>query len=115
LGELKKTIYSEISCITLGSRKNLCINEKVLSLSDVSRINDKCSELQQKSGPKCPFKSVNEKETLNFVDRAHASIQDIEDLRKLGENMHLCPYYGTRASVDDSQVWSIKIASLCPL
>lgn len=45
LHEIKKTVYADLKCVTLGSRKNLCINDSVSKLKDM-QINDKCIELQ---------------------------------------------------------------------
>lgn len=39
-----------MKCVTLGSRKNLCINESVLKLKNVAHMNDKCLDIQ---GARC--------------------------------------------------------------
>ncbi|XP_057736691.1 uncharacterized protein LOC130951952 isoform X1 [Arachis stenosperma] len=47
--ELQKTIFAnEMTVVSLGSRKNLCINKDVLSLGNSTRINERCLELQKK-------------------------------------------------------------------
>lgn len=47
--ELRKTKFAEtIRTIPLGSRQNLCINDKVrASCSAVDALNDKCLDLQK--------------------------------------------------------------------
>ncbi len=46
LHEIKKTEFaSSIKVVSLGSRKNLCINPTVLSITSPSRMNDKCLDL----------------------------------------------------------------------
>ncbi|XWS20301.1 hypothetical protein CRYUN_Cryun31cG0088700 [Craigia yunnanensis] len=46
--ELRKTVFSnEMNTVSLGSRKNFCINEKVLRLGNSTLINGSCLELQK--------------------------------------------------------------------
>lgn len=51
INELKKTKFAKepnpLALISLGSRKQLCINESVRKLKDVARMNDKCVDLQK--------------------------------------------------------------------
>lgn len=42
-------LEEEVKHLSLGSRKNLCINPKVLKLGNLSAINEKCLDLQQSS------------------------------------------------------------------
>lgn len=49
INEVRKTKHAEnIWSVSLGSRKNLCINKKVNSLGSVHRINEACLDLQKK-------------------------------------------------------------------
>ncbi|KAJ9648856.1 ATP-dependent DNA helicase chl1 [Coniosporium tulheliwenetii] len=73
--------------LTLGSRKNLCINQKVNKLTSATAINERCLELQQPKTPahdRCPFLPRKESEAVvnDFRDHALAKIRDIEDLGK---------------------------------
>jgi chromosome transmission fidelity protein 1 len=95
--------------LSLGSRKNLCINPKVSTLGSVASINERCLELQQpKTSPehKCPFIPRKENQTLvnDFRDHAIAKIRDIEDLGKLGKTLGICPYYASRLAVKPSEI-----------
>ena len=45
-GELEEE-EEEVKHLSLGSRKNLCINPKVRKLNNVNAINERCLELQQ--------------------------------------------------------------------
>ncbi|MBA0663788.1 hypothetical protein Goklo_003877, partial [Gossypium klotzschianum] len=46
--ELRKTIFAnEMNVVSLGSRKNFCINEEVLRLGNSTQINERCLELQK--------------------------------------------------------------------
>jgi chromosome transmission fidelity protein 1 len=86
--EIKKTVYSNAKCVTVGSRKNLCCNDNVLKLQTTTKINDRCTDLQ--SGPettKCPFFTKELSLLQDFADKSHAVIRDIEDLSLLGRKL----------------------------
>jgi chromosome transmission fidelity protein 1 len=106
----KADIMSEtLKHLSLGSRKNLCINQKVSALSNVTSINERCLELQQPNTSidhKCPFLPTKENQTLvnDFRDHAIAKIRDIEDLGKLGKTLGICPYYASRSAVKPSEI-----------
>ncbi|KAF2205065.1 ATP-dependent RNA helicase-like protein chl1 [Delitschia confertaspora ATCC 74209] len=91
----------QVKHLTLGARKNLCINPKVKKLGSATAINEKCLEIQQpgtSTDRKCPFLPTKETETLvnDFRDHALAQIRDIEDLGLLGKKLGVCPYYASR-------------------
>ena len=99
--------------LSLGSRKNLCINPKVSRLGSAPAINERCLELQQPDASKdhkCPFIPNKENETLvnDFRDHTLAKIRDIEDLGRLGKKIGICPYYASRATIRPSEVRSIE-------
>lgn len=103
------TLAEEIKQITLGSRKNLCINPKVAKLSNQTAVNERCLELQQPSTPsthKCPYLPKKESEdlVLDFRDHALASIRDIEDLANVGKKLEVCPYYASRPAVAPAEI-----------
>lgn len=103
--ELKKTNYADARCVTLGSRRNLCIHDKVLELKSNTRINDACKDLQ--SGPesaRCPYLLKNSSQLQEFADQTHAVIRDIEELSVLGRKTRTCSYYGSRESVKNAEI-----------
>ncbi|ORX62296.1 DNA repair helicase [Hesseltinella vesiculosa] len=105
--EVNKTRYKEnIWTTPLGSRKNLCINKKVRTLDNVNRINEACLDMQKSKNESCPYlPSTNEQDRwTQFKVQALSKVQDIEDLCKLGEELHICPYYGGRHSSAPSQL-----------
>ncbi|MCJ1437203.1 ATP-dependent DNA helicase chl1 [Xylographa pallens] len=110
--EPKSTIVesvAEMKYLSLGSRKNLCINPKVTRLASLPMINERCLELQQPGTPqddRCPFIPNKEKETLvnDFRDHTLASIRDIEDMGELGKRIGVCPYYASRAGIKPSEL-----------
>lgn len=104
-----------IKHISLGSRKNLCINPKVSKLVSTTAINERCLELQKpgiSQDHKCEFlpsQRFNEdKERLDsFKDNAIAQVQDIEDIASLGRRMKLCPYYASRSTIPVAEVLTL--------
>ncbi|KAI9722840.1 MAG: ATP-dependent DNA helicase chl1 [Chrysothrix sp. TS-e1954] len=103
------SVIESVKQLTLGSRKNLCINEKVSKLGSVTAINERCLELQQSKTPKdakCPHMPTRDNEALvhDFRDRTLAKIRDIEDLGALGRKIGVCPYYASRAAIKPSEL-----------
>lgn len=105
----KATDVEDLKHITLGSRKNLCINPKVNKLGSVTAINERCSELQQSGAPKehkCLFLPNQENQTLvnTFRDHALATLRDIEDMGALGKQIGICPYYASRLAIKPAEI-----------
>ncbi|KAI4290381.1 MAG: hypothetical protein L6R35_000345 [Caloplaca aegaea] len=99
--------------LPLGSRKNLCINPKVLNAGNAVAINERCLDLQQPSTPqdkKCTFLPNKDNEVLvnDFRDHTLAKIRDVEDLGILGKHLRICPYYSARATIKPSEVFPQK-------
>ncbi len=44
--EIRRTTYIDARCITLGSRRNLCVNDEISQLGAENIITEKCLELQ---------------------------------------------------------------------
>jgi chromosome transmission fidelity protein 1 len=108
-GTEEDDISEEIKHLTLGSRKNLCINPNVNKLESATAINERCLELQQSGTAtdcKCPHLPNKENETLvhEFRDHALARIRDIEDLGTIGKKLGICPYYASRPAIRPSEV-----------
>ncbi|RDW87187.1 DNA helicase [Aspergillus mulundensis] len=105
----EKELGERIKHLSLGSRKNLCINPGVSALGNPTVINERCLELQQPNTAahlRCPFLPSKEDElkSTSFRDHALASVKDIEDLGKLGKKMGICPYYASRPVVNHSEI-----------
>ncbi|KAF4554661.1 ATP-dependent DNA helicase chl1-like protein [Elsinoe fawcettii] len=99
----------QIKQLSLGSRKNLCINKKVSNLSSVSQVNERCLELQESKTPadqKCKFlpNKENEALALDFKHYALSRVRDIEDLAELGTKIGICPYYASRTAISPAEV-----------
>ena len=102
-------LVEEAKHLCLGSRKNLCVNDKVSRLGNTTAINERCLELQQPGVSKkckCKYLPNKENEALvnDFRDHTLAKVRDIEDLGKLGKRIGICPYYASRAAVKPSEV-----------
>lgn len=78
---MKRTTFADVRCVSLGSRRNLCLNQEVTRLRSDGAMSDKCLDLQkEKSGtsrasgqPKgaargCPFLSADTQR--HFSDHA---------------------------------------------
>ena len=107
--DITKEATEAIKQITLGSRKNLCINPKVNKLSSQTAIKERCMELQQSKTPsekKCQYIPSKEDESLvlDFRDHALASIRDIEDLAGVGKKLGICPYYASRPAITPAEM-----------
>ncbi|MES1918449.1 ATP-dependent DNA helicase chl1 [Bonamia ostreae] len=64
--EIKKLkLEKKINVVSLGSRKNLCVHEKVVKLENIDKINNKCRDLID-SSKKCPFWGKNDDFAFNF-------------------------------------------------
>ncbi|KAL4995701.1 helicase C-terminal domain-containing protein [Aspergillus recurvatus] len=105
----EEELEERIKHLSLGSRKNLCINPKVAALGNPTAINERCLELQQLNTPaqlRCSFLPTKEDEarTSSFRDHALATVKDIEDLGKLGKKLGICPYYASRPVVSHSEI-----------
>ncbi|CCH41762.1 chromosome transmission fidelity protein 1 [Wickerhamomyces ciferrii] len=103
-------IEEHLKYLSLGSRKQLCIHEKVSKMSDVSLMNEACLDLQkQESKHKCEFFSSQkdhdmQNRIIEFRDHIFSKVQDIEDLNSVGKNLGVCPYYSTRKAIPGSEV-----------
>ncbi|GMI78028.1 hypothetical protein like AT1G79890 [Hibiscus trionum] len=132
--ELRKTDFAnEMNVVSLGSRKNFCINEEVLRLGSSTQINERCLELQKntkketskmknlgaegkirrtKASSGCPMlrKHKLQKQFRNEVSQQGAL--DIEDLVQLGRNIGTCPYYGSRSMITSADLVVLPYQSL---
>jgi chromosome transmission fidelity protein 1 len=121
VGEVKSTIYSkDLRSVSLASRQNYCINKSVKDLRNNNLINERCLELQKSkskitkkdedknptksrkiAAKSCPFYKKNLESLKNL---SLTKVMDIEELVKAGVEEKSCPYYSSRAAVNDSQI-----------
>lgn len=111
-------LEERVKHLSLGSRKNLCINPKVRDLENNTAINEKCLDLQQPgvaADKKCKFiPSKDDKAlALEFRDHALATVKDIEDIAQVGKKLGICPYYASRPVIKHSEV-RIPLTMIAP-
>jgi chromosome transmission fidelity protein 1 len=107
--DTKDTDIEDLKHLTLGSRKNLCINPLVNKLNSLTAVNERCSELQQSGTAKehkCIFLPNKENQALvhSYRDHALATIRDIEDMGSLGKEIGICPYYASRSAIKPAEI-----------
>lgn len=119
--ELKKTVYSDnIRTVTLASRGNLCINDMVTKLGNLSLINDRCLDMQKASSKpkvtasperkrtkgntvgKCPFYRPQAMESIAMD--ILTEVQDIEQVVHHARKEKTCPYYSSRYATPDAEL-----------
>ncbi|XVF74583.1 hypothetical protein PTKIN_Ptkin13bG0121400 [Pterospermum kingtungense] len=131
--ELRKTVFAnEMNVVSLGSRKNFCINEDVLRLGNSTRINERCLELQKnkkeiskiknlgadrrirqtKASSGCPMLRKHKLQKLFRIETSQQGALDIEDLVQLGRNIGTCPYYGSRSMITTADLVVLPYQSL---
>lgn len=91
--------------VSLGSRRQLCINEDVRST--LGDIDEKCRELLEgKQNKRCQYLPPvgDDMRMLDLRDQILASPKDIEDLATSGKNMQTCPYYGSRRAIPQAEL-----------
>ncbi|KAJ7855956.1 helicase C-terminal domain-containing protein [Mycena olivaceomarginata] len=91
--------------VSLGSRKQLCINDNVRSKS--KDLDEGCRELLEEKGDKrCPYLPPigEESRMVDFRDQILASPKDIEDLASVGRLAHTCPYFGSRRAIPQAEL-----------
>ncbi|KAL3528760.1 hypothetical protein ACH5RR_008082 [Cinchona calisaya] len=131
--ELRKTKFAnELKVVSLGSRKNFCINEEVLRLGSTTRINERCLELQKNKSNRaskmmnldarrrvrrlassgCPMLRSRKTEQEFRSEISQQGPLDIEDLVKVGHKLGTCPYYGSRSMVTTANLVILPYQSL---
>lgn len=101
---------NSFSAVTLGSRANLCVNKNVNKLSSVSRINDKCMDLQRSTeGTCCPYYHPDKEPSMKLLEAAlrRLHVADIEDMHKAGQEIGACSYYAAREVQRSAQLVTV--------
>lgn len=91
--------------VSLGSRKQLCINDELRAKS--RDLDESCRELLDEKGDKrCQFLPPFDDQTriLDFRDQILASPKDIEDLAMAGRMAQTCPYFGSRRAIPQAEL-----------
>ncbi|KAL1503232.1 hypothetical protein AB1Y20_011288 [Prymnesium parvum] len=124
--EVRRTSYADqVSVVTLGSRKALCVNETLKAEVRGERLNEACLDLQQSArkakgeeanGKGCPYMPSRGEEAHLAAqavrDRVLQQPHDVEELAAVGRRNMSCPYYASRAAVAHAQLVLLPYASL---
>ncbi|PIL32767.1 hypothetical protein GSI_04884 [Ganoderma sinense ZZ0214-1] len=91
--------------VSLGSRKQLCINEQLRG--KVGDLDEACRQmLGEKGKNRCPHLPPADEETrmLDLRDQILATPKDIEELSSIGQAADTCPYFGSRRAIPQAQL-----------
>ncbi|XP_031562643.1 general transcription and DNA repair factor IIH helicase subunit XPD-like [Actinia tenebrosa] len=93
--------------LALSSRKNLCINPKVVEEREGKRVDGKCLSLtasyvrlrhkDDSSVPVCPF--YEDFDSVGRDEKLPADIYNLDDLKAYGERKGWCPYFLARYAI----------------
>ncbi|KAK7048171.1 ATP-dependent DNA helicase CHL1 [Favolaschia claudopus] len=96
-------IYSRT--VSLGSRKQLCINDDVRAKS--RDLDEGCRELLEEKGTKrCQYLPPLDEDyrMVDFRDQILSAPKDIEDLASVGRLAQTCPYFGSRRAIPQAEL-----------
>ncbi|KDQ62233.1 hypothetical protein JAAARDRAFT_122516 [Jaapia argillacea MUCL 33604] len=97
-------VRSATRTVSLGSRKQLCINESIISQR--LDLDEACRHLlTEKSDKRCPhLPPAGDPPLFELRDQILASPKDIEELAHLGRLSQTCPYFGSRSAIDQAEL-----------
>uniref|UniRef100_A0A1B0FG92 Regulator of telomere elongation helicase 1 homolog n=1 Tax=Glossina morsitans morsitans TaxID=37546 RepID=A0A1B0FG92_GLOMM len=99
--ELKRTAYSSMRAVVLGSRDQLCIHAEVMrEQGNANKVQMCKAKVDSRT---CSFHSRVESRKDDQSFRG-PSIMDIEDLVKVGQKLKMCPYYAVKELVADADI-----------
>ncbi|KAH3677241.1 hypothetical protein WICMUC_001822 [Wickerhamomyces mucosus] len=102
--------HQHLKYLPLGSRRQLCINEKVSRIKDLTLLNEACLDLQKgESENRCKYYPSQRQESMQslaveFRDKVFTHVHDIEELPELGKDLGVCPYYSIRKGIPNSEI-----------
>ncbi|VDB84636.1 unnamed protein product [Peniophora sp. CBMAI 1063] len=102
--ELPSSVDRESRIVTLGSRKQLCINDELKAKG--GDLDENCRDLLQAGEKRCQYMPpIGENGPLSDLrDQILASPKDIEDLVQAGQSAHTCPYFASRAAIPQAEL-----------
>ncbi|XP_037894820.1 regulator of telomere elongation helicase 1 homolog isoform X2 [Glossina fuscipes] len=99
--ELKRTAYSSMRAVVLGSRDQLCIHPEVMrEQGNANKVQMCKAKVDTRT---CSFHSRVESRKDDPSFRG-PTIMDIEDLVKVGQKLKMCPYYAVKELVADADI-----------
>ncbi|XP_017484013.1 PREDICTED: regulator of telomere elongation helicase 1 homolog [Rhagoletis zephyria] len=99
--ELKRTSYSFMRAVVLGSRDQLCIHPEVMREQGNSNKVQLCKlRIQTRT---CTFYNRVESKK-DSAELKESSVMDIEDLVRVGQKLKVCPYYVSKELTSDADI-----------
>ncbi|KAL6939951.1 hypothetical protein ACO0RG_003802 [Hanseniaspora osmophila] len=96
----------KIKYLPLGSRKQLCCNDKIQKLTSIDLINEGCQDAIKTSS--CEYYQNQETILQKFPPEAiFQKINDIEEVQSMGKNFQTCPYYASRKATHFAEIISV--------
>lgn len=100
IDELRKCneeYHDHMKMCLLSSRQNLCINSKARERASDKSLDEVCREMVDLNTCSFTFKTSTVSEQL-----ANTVVWDIEDAIRVGQKQRGCPYYASRANLEDA-------------
>lgn len=99
--------------LCLSSRRNMCVNDRVVQESDREAVDAACRSMTSSWVLDRARERPGSIETCQFYDNFHAAgeattlpsgIYDLEELKKWGKQKGWCPYYLTRQAINHANI-----------
>jgi len=96
---------SGVLALCLSSRRNMCVNERVMRESDREAVDAACRSMTASWVIDAAAKNPGSMETCSYYDNFQAAgeattmpsgVYDLDELKKWGKSRQWCPYYLTR-------------------
>jgi DNA excision repair protein ERCC-2 len=104
---------SGILALCLSSRRNMCVNKRVMAESDREAVDAACRSMTSTWVLEAARSKPGSVETCSYFDNFHAAgeatsipsgVYDLEELKKWGKERGWCPYYLTRQAINHANI-----------
>jgi DNA excision repair protein ERCC-2 len=113
MGPISNAGGSGVLALCLSSRRNMCVNERVLEESDREAVDAACRSMTASWVVQQAKTNPGSMETCSYYDNFQSAgeattmpsgVYDLEELRKWGKERGWCPYYLTRQAINHANV-----------
>jgi DNA excision repair protein ERCC-2 len=104
---------SGVLALCLSSRRNMCINERVMAESDREAVDAACRSMTSSWVVEHVKQNPGSMETCSYYDNYQeageattmpSGVYDLEELKKWGKARGWCPYYLTRQAINHANI-----------
>jgi DNA excision repair protein ERCC-2 len=104
---------SGVLALCLSSRRNMCVNERVMRESDREAVDAACRSMTASWVVEQAKQNPGSIETCSYFDNFQAAgeattmpsgVYDLEELKKWGKSRGWCPYYLTRQAINHANI-----------